>query len=186
MLNKFLEDADWVRVCRRTAPDELINAEKVYVKTITGEVVCGKPSVLHWPNISAYARRANGHIDLSGLAPADTVTLGTETDIEFQCALPHMDVPGYESLAAVLSRAYMQSATGKGAERHARENEPFDQQVILQGARRFGHGALLFQAFKKSEESQRLPAPRAVAELLGAIVYLAAAVIAIEETAGAQ
>ncbi len=91
----------------------------------------------------------------------------------------YMSVLGYESLAGVLKRAYDQAATGKGAERHA-QGEPFDQQVMQDMARRFGVGALLGQAFKKSEESQRLPKERAVAELLGAINYLAGAVIALE------
>ena len=52
---------------------------------------------------------------------------------------------------------------------------------MLEGARRFGTGALLYQAYKKAEESQRLPTDRAVAELLGAIVYLAGAIIYIEK-----
>lgn len=95
-----------------------------------------------------------------------------------------MDEPGYEKLAEVLSRAFAQAARGKGKERHA-QGEPFHEQVMQEGARRFGHGALLFQAFKKSEESQRLPLDRAVAELLGAIVYTAGAVIALEQAAGA-
>jgi hypothetical protein len=89
-------------------------------------------------------------------------------------------VPGYEKLADVLARAYAQAAIGKGAERHAR-GEPFHEQVIIEGARRFGVGSLLFQAFKKSEESQRLAHDAAVRELLGAIVYLAGAVIALEK-----
>lgn len=88
-------------------------------------------------------------------------------------------VQGYEKLAAVLRRAYLQAAVGKGAERHSR-GEPFHEQIIVEGARRFGTGALLFQAYKKSEESQRLPKDRAVAEILGAINYLAAAVIVLE------
>lgn len=86
---------------------------------------------------------------------------------------------GYESLSLVLRRAFLQAAEGKGNERHA-NGEPFDEQVMQTGAHRFGVGALLFQAFKKSEESQRLPHDRAVAELLGAINYLAGAVIAME------
>lgn len=90
-----------------------------------------------------------------------------------------MNAPGYETLAAVLVRAYDQAAYGKGKERHAND-EPFDKQVMQTGAHRFGTGALLFQAFKKSEESQRLPQDRAIAELLGAINYLAGAVIAME------
>lgn len=91
-----------------------------------------------------------------------------------------MNKPGYEKLADVLNRAYNQAATGKGNERHA-NGEPFHEQVMQIGANKFGVGSLLFQAFKKSEESQRLPHDRAVAELLGAINYLAGAVIRMEE-----
>lgn len=87
-----------------------------------------------------------------------------------------MSEPGYELLANVLQRAYDQASKGKGKERHA-NSDPFENQVMQDGARRFGTGALLFQAFKKSEESQRLPLDRGVNELLGAIVYLAGAVI---------
>jgi hypothetical protein len=84
---------------------------------------------------------------------------------------------GYEQLAEVLQAAFSQAARGKGKERHAK-GQPFHEQVMQVGAQHFGTGALLFQAFKKSEESQRLPHERAEAELLGAIVYLAGAVIA--------
>lgn len=90
-----------------------------------------------------------------------------------------MNTPGYEKLADVLQRAFDQAAKGKGKERHA-QGEPFHEQVMQIGARKFGVGSLLFQAFKKSEESQRLPLDRGVNELLGAIVYLAGAVIARE------
>lgn len=125
--------------------------------------------------------------------PADSATLAEETlralgwtfdgrawvaqpGIEPVAPAPTMQEPGYELLAYVLERAYNQAALGKGKERHA-NGEPFDEQVMQDGARRFGVGALLFQAFKKSEESQRLPLDRGVNELLGAIVYLAGAVI---------
>lgn len=90
-------------------------------------------------------------------------------------------VPGYEQLAQVLAAAFNQAARGKGKERHAK-GQPFHEQVMQVGAQHFGAGALLFQAFKKSEESQRLPHERAEAELLGAIVYLAGAVIANRRT----
>lgn len=83
----------------------------------------------------------------------------------------------YDSLSDVLQRAFDQAAHGKGAQRHARIAERFEDQVILEGAARFGTGALLFQAYKKSEESQRMSTQPAVKELLGAINYLAAAVI---------
>lgn len=88
----------------------------------------------------------------------------------------------YAPLQEVLEAAYQQAASGKGRERHvAGAREPFTQQVICQGGRRYGRSALLFQAHKKAEESQRLPPARAEAELLGAIVYLAAAVVLLRE-----
>jgi len=96
-----------------------------------------------------------------------------------------LHAPGYEALADVLQRAFGQAAHGKGKERHA-QGEPFTEQVMQDMARRFGIGALLGQAFKKSEESQRLPVDRGVNELLGAIVYLAGAVIAREREAQSQ
>lgn len=102
-----------------------------------------------------------------------TVELQPRTDAIY------LQADGYEPLALTLQRAFIQAAHGKGKERHA-NGEPFTEQVMQDMARRFGVGALLGQAFKKSEESQRLPHDRAVAELLGAINYLAGAVIAME------
>ena len=96
-----------------------------------------------------------------------------------------MDALGYESLAKVLGRAYEQAAVGKGKVRHAKD-QPFHKQVMQVGAAQFGVGALLFQAFKKAEESQRLDTDAAVNELLGAINYLAGAVIAIESQDGSE
>lgn len=90
-----------------------------------------------------------------------------------------LSADGYMDLAMVLRRAFDQAAHGKGKERHA-QGEPFTEQVMQDMARRFGVGALLGQAFKKSEESQRLPHDKSVAELLGAINYLAGAIIAKE------
>jgi len=93
-----------------------------------------------------------------------------------------LDAPGYEQLGQVLAEAFHQAARGKGHERHA-NGESFQDQVMADMAHRFGVGALLGQAFKKSEESQRLDVDRAVAELLGSINYLAGAVIAIRKKA---
>lgn len=89
------------------------------------------------------------------------------------------NVNGYESLAEVLERAYDQAATGKGHDRHA-QDLPFDQQPMQKLIDLYGVGFALGQAAKKAQESQRLPAGRDVAELLGAINYLAGAVIALE------
>lgn len=86
---------------------------------------------------------------------------------------------GYESLAGVLQRALDQAQNGKGAERHANEL-PFDRQPMQTIAGQVGVGFLIGQAIKKAQESQCLPAGRDVAELLGAINYLAGAVMFLE------
>ena len=86
---------------------------------------------------------------------------------------------GYESLAGVLQRALDQAQNGKGAERHA-NSLPFDKQPMQTIAAQVGVGFLTGQAIKKTQEGQALPAGRDVAELLGAINYLAGAVIFIE------
>jgi hypothetical protein len=90
-----------------------------------------------------------------------------------------LDAPGYDSLASVLKRAFDQASAGKGKERHANALS-FDQQPMQTIASQFGVGFLLGQAAKKSQESQALPPGRDVAELLGAINYLAGAVIYLE------
>ena len=87
--------------------------------------------------------------------------------------------PGYESLADVLQSALNQAQDGKGAERHANQL-PFDQQPMQTIAGQVGVGFLLGQAIKKTQESQGLKGHHAVAELLGAINYLAGAVIFLE------
>jgi len=100
---------------------------------------------------------------------------------------PMGDVPGYEDLARVLLLAYDQSARGKGKERHARRR-PFNLQPIaiipeLLGAHE-GLGGLVYQVIKKSQESVGMVSKgrseSARAELLGAIVYAAAAYLHIE------
>lgn len=90
-----------------------------------------------------------------------------------------MNVKDYESLRDVLDRAYAQASEGKGHERHA-VGKPFDQQPMQELISLYGVGFALGQAAKKAQESQRLPAGHDVAELLGAINYLAGAVIALE------
>lgn len=88
--------------------------------------------------------------------------------------------PGYEQLAAIHDRALEQAQSGKGKERHASHGEAFHDQKIVQLCEWMDstHGAV-FQAAKKAIESTRLPPDRAEAELLGAINYLAAAVIVL-------
>ena len=89
--------------------------------------------------------------------------------------------PKYDSLYKVLLSAYNQASCGKRKERHAND-EPFENQKIITLNKQIGsnHGAI-FQACKKAQESARLPHDRAIMELLGAINYLAAAVIMLQQ-----
>ena len=89
----------------------------------------------------------------------------------------------YESLRLVLDEAYRQASQGKGKERHAEKDEPFERQIICEVRRRVGGGYTMGQATKKIYESQRLPGERGVAELLGAINYIAAEIIVRREAA---
>jgi hypothetical protein len=93
----------------------------------------------------------------------------------------------YKSLQDVLILALFQAKEGKGAERHS-IGEPFDQQPICTITRQLGLGFPLGQAMKKITESQKLKAypARAMAELLGAINYIAAAVVVINERAAVK
>jgi hypothetical protein len=92
--------------------------------------------------------------------------------------------PGYESLAAILDEALAQAQSGKGAERHANPGQAFADQVIVWLCEAMGSNqGDVFQACKKAIESTRLPRKRAIAELLGGINYLAAAVLVIRRGA---
>lgn len=90
----------------------------------------------------------------------------------------------YDKLAGVLQDAYNQAAEGKGKERHA-NGKPFDRQPIMEIARMVGIGYQTGQAMKKAQEAtsmaNRGEGIAAEAELLGAINYLAAAVMLIRE-----
>lgn len=93
-------------------------------------------------------------------------------------------VPHYQVLADELQAAYRQSAEGKGKERHA-NGKPFDRQPIMELARMYGVGFTAGQAAKKSQEALGMLArgerDKAIHELHGAIVYLAATAAAIRE-----
>lgn len=95
--------------------------------------------------------------------------------------MTHMYHPDYTRLAAVLQAAYDQAARGKGKERHASNGQPFEDQPMSAINRGLGSiDGFLYQAAKKAHEARRLPYGRAQAELLGAINYLAGAVIALD------
>ena len=86
----------------------------------------------------------------------------------------------YHSLTCVLARAYEQAAKGKGAVRHA-DGRPFTEQPMQTISELLGtHEGLLYQAMKKIQESNRLEKEPAIRELLGAINYLAGAIIFLE------
>ena len=87
---------------------------------------------------------------------------------------------GYEPLARVLQMALDQSQKGKGRQRHATD-KPFMEQPIMNIGRMVGTGYNTGQAMKKAQESSRMEPARAIAELLGAINYLASAVLLTEE-----
>lgn len=92
--------------------------------------------------------------------------------------------PGYASLRKALNSALEQSACFKGKERHANDL-PFNRQQIMQITRHVGIGFPLGQASKKINESvgmmTRKQQAAAREEILGAIVYLGAAIIFLEE-----
>lgn len=96
----------------------------------------------------------------------------------------NFSVSGYQNLAGVLQAAHDQAALGKGRERHA-NSRPFERQPIMEIGRTVGPGFNLGQAMKKSSEAMgmlnRGEQDAAVAELLGAINYLASAVMLIRE-----
>ena len=87
----------------------------------------------------------------------------------------------YGRLEEVLTKAAEQASAGKGAERHA-DGQRFEDQPIMWIEREF-KSFQLGQAVKKIHESQRLAPDAAARELLGAINYLAAKIIALEATA---
>lgn len=95
----------------------------------------------------------------------------------------HEDHP-YHTLAAVLAEAFAQAAGGKGAERHG-QNLRFEDQRMLSITRLLKNpGGLSYQACKKVSEGMDLPTlDRQVAEMLGAINYIAGIVIFLREQA---
>jgi len=88
---------------------------------------------------------------------------------------------GYQPLMKVLEQALDRAQLGKGQQRHA-DGKPFDQQLICWVPRKVGLGFNLGQVIKKVCEIGRLATYEAqIAELLDCIVYLAAAIIILQE-----
>lgn len=87
---------------------------------------------------------------------------------------------GYHELFDVLREALEQAQVGKGEERHG-NGLSFLEQPALTITRAVGRGFPLGQAMKKIQESQRMDPDAAKRELLGAINYLAAAILSFDE-----
>ena len=87
---------------------------------------------------------------------------------------------GYYDLFSVLREALDQAQDGKGHERHGGDL-PFSDQHTMTITRAVGRGFPLGQAMKKIQESQRMDTDAAKRELLGAINYLAAAILSFEK-----
>lgn len=85
----------------------------------------------------------------------------------------------YRELWFTLSDAYLQASEGKGKERHA-DGQPFREQPMFWIEENF-YSFQLGQAVKKIHESQRLDVEGAVAELEGAIVFLAAHILHLKK-----
>ena len=86
----------------------------------------------------------------------------------------------YKEPKRIYAEALKQLSEGKGKERHAK-GEPFEEQLMMLATGMVGVGGPLFQAIKKAVESQRLPYPRNVNELYGAMNYLVGAVLEYEK-----
>ena len=97
---------------------------------------------------------------------------------------------GYDSLFTILCKALHQAQDGKGKERHAQPDTPFEDQPIIQIGRLVGMGFQNGQAIKKMVEAQgmlrRGEFNAAEREVLGAINYLAAVAIEINQISTAQ
>jgi hypothetical protein len=87
---------------------------------------------------------------------------------------------GYHGLFDVLADALDQAQLGKGAERHG-QDKAFEEQPMQKLIELHGRGFAYGQAGKKAQESERLAYEAARRELLGAIVYLAGAVINLDK-----
>lgn len=92
---------------------------------------------------------------------------------------------GYETLMSVLMDAYAQAANGKGSERHSNGlTQPFERQDMVKIIKATSIDFAVGQALKKLLEARRIDNPKARRnELLGAIVYAAGAVVALDLTA---
>lgn len=119
---------------------------------------------------------------------------GTEEDIRKMIsgrdrAMPVFVREGYDSLFTILCKALHQAQDGKGKERHD-NGEAFLDQPIMGIAHLVGMGFQTGQAIKKTVEAHgmvnRGDLAAAEREILGAINYLAAAALRVNQIATDQ
>lgn len=120
------------------------------------------------------------------IASTDEATLAGDLTKDIVSALgANMTQEQYKPLYTILHDAYSQAANGKGKARHNGRGVAFDRQPIMEIGRMCGLGYPTGQAQKKTQEAvsmfSRGEGHAAEAELLGAINYLAAAVMLIRE-----
>lgn len=133
---------------------------------------------------------------LSGSSTVTTVIKPTTIGIDLasgpditERTIPVYVAEGYDSLFMTFAKALEQAQAGKGKERHAEDadgkTQPFEDQDILTICKQVGLGFATGQAIKKTIESQGMMKRGQIAaaerELLGAIVYLAAGVIRLNQ-----
>ncbi|HUH58078.1 MAG TPA: hypothetical protein VL020_06150 [Pseudomonadales bacterium] len=149
-----------------------------------GETVTAKYKVNEKPIYCVYGSIRPYYVDEKGVTPNGMHDSKLHLIAEmYENTSDHED-NDYAKLRAILDRAYEQAASGKGKERHAND-KPFNKQPIAEIGRMVGTGYNLGQAMKKAQEAQgmanRGERDKAAHELLGAINYLASAVMLIEE-----
>lgn len=177
----------WKMRCGRTVEVLAFNATlgERYPFMVTGDKWVTRDGKYHKDNedhIFDLVTLVDGlDVDAGDLAAETLMALGWVFD--GTCWVQDRPLP-YAKLADVLDRALLQASEGKGKERHATGDTPFEDQPMATINRQLGsiHG-YIYQCHKKSLEALRLPAGRDVAELLGAINYLCGAVIALESWA---
>lgn len=134
----------------------------------------------HWAYLTD---RDDRRVELAGLDPSVRkfqAEIWNAADRIDRCQYPSPREPNpYHHLSNVLDEALEQASEGKGRERHA-QDLPFHEQPMQQLIDLYGMGFALGQAGKKMQESQRLPHDAARTELLGAIVYIAGAIVAMD------
>lgn len=149
-----------------------------------GETVTAKYKVNDKPVYCVYGSLRPYYVDGDGKTSSGTHDSKLNLIAEMSENISYHEDNDYIKLRSILDRAYDQAASGKGKERHAND-KPFDKQPIAEIGRMVGTGYNLGQAMKKAQEAQgmanRGEKDKAAHELLGAINYLASAIMLIEE-----